>query len=589
MVKRLFFLLMIFVGSTTLAQAQNLSAFVDRTDISLNDVFTLTLRIDARLGNVTPSFTGLDRDFEQLGISRANNYSNNNGDIQSWNEYRVSLKPKSIGQLTIPSFRVGGEVTTPITIMVADAPQTGGSGNNEIFINTSVSKNDSYVQEQLLYTIKLYYTIGFDQGAQLTSPNVENAVVQQLGSDETYQEIIDGIRYNVTERKFVIFPQSSGELTIPPIFFSATLGRRGGLSRILSNRSNVREVNLSSESHVVNVMPVPASFPGSEWLPSANFTIEETWSSALDTIAVGESITRNIIIASLGLSSSLLPDLNYTDITNLKFYPDQAVREDIADSNGVTGMRSEGTAIVPSADGEFILPAIEIPWWNTVTDSLEIAIIPSRTLSVLPGNINTNSAPPPINFGNNSAQLNIDNINNNQNSGLSPLWLALTAFFAAAWLFSTTMWLRNRRMLDQQTETLGFTPVPLAARDLNIREAVKTDTAHLPELKTSYRLLQNACKQDNLSLIKRSLLSWGQAFYQNKSIITLDKLDHFAENTDLANLMSTLEKSLYSGEAGSSNFSSEALLATVSEIQKTGKKKPSKTGTDYSLPPLYKN
>lgn len=589
MVKRLFFLLMILVGNVSMLQAQELNAFVDRTDISLNDVFTLTLRIDTQLGNVAPSFTGLERDFEQLGISRANNYSNNNGDIQSWTEYRVSLKPKMTGQLTLPSFRVGGHVTTPISINVGDAPQTSGNGNNEIFINTSVSKNDIYVQEQLLYTIKLYYTIGFDQGAQLTSPNVDNSVVQQLGSDETYQEIINGIRYNVTERKFVIFPQSSGKLSIPPVSFSATLGRRGGLSRILSNRSNVREVNLSSESHLINVMPTPASFPGSNWLPSANFTIEESWSSDLKNITVGESITRNIIISAAGLSSSLLPDLNYSEIENLKFYPDQALREDLADKNGVMGNRSEGTAIVPSIEGEFTLPAIEIPWWNTVTDSLEIAVIPARTLNVLPGNINSNAAPPPINFDSNLLPLDSSGISSGQNTGFNALWISATVVFAAAWLFSTAMWLRNRHMLDQQTETLGFLPVPLPPGDFKGRETSAISDPGLPDIKTAYRLLKNACKQNNLIIIKRSLLNWGQAYFQNRNIITLDKLDYFTQSESLAKLMAILEKSLYSDQEDAQKFPAQDLLQEVANIQKLGKKESGKTLTDYSLPPLYKN
>ncbi|MGY8790301.1 MAG: hypothetical protein ACKVKR_08485, partial [Pseudomonadales bacterium] len=90
----------------------------------------------------------------------------------------------------------------PIRINVGDADQTDSAGNNEIFIISDVSKERVYVQEQLLYTIKLFYSISFDQGAQLTSPQVADSVVQQLGSDKTYSEILDGIRYNVTERKF---------------------------------------------------------------------------------------------------------------------------------------------------------------------------------------------------------------------------------------------------------------------------------------------------------------------------------------------------------------------------------------------------
>src|SRR5690606_5300244 len=133
----------------------------------------------------------------------------------------------------------------PIRINVGEATDTSGTGaSDEIFLVSTVSKDELYVQEQLLYIIKIYYAIGFDQGAQLTSPQVADAVVQQLGSDSNYQEVVNGIGYNVTERRFVIFPQSSGQLTIPPVYFNASVGRRSGINRFFNNRATMREINL---------------------------------------------------------------------------------------------------------------------------------------------------------------------------------------------------------------------------------------------------------------------------------------------------------------------------------------------------------
>ncbi len=95
--------------------------------------------------------------------------------MQSFVDYIVRLRPRSTGTLTIPALRIGSEVTTPIRVTVGEATQVNPSGNNEIFIMSEVSKDSVYVQEQLLYTIKLYYSISFDQGAQLTSPQVANS------------------------------------------------------------------------------------------------------------------------------------------------------------------------------------------------------------------------------------------------------------------------------------------------------------------------------------------------------------------------------------------------------------------------------
>ncbi len=157
----LLFLVLVCTSLQTFAQNPPLSAFVDRTDVSINDVLTLTIRIDAALGNSRPTLTDLNREFEQVGgLSTRSTYTNTNGTIQSWTEYSITLRPLTTGVLTIPAFRVNGESSTPITINVGDATQTTSTGGTEeIYIESTVSKNTVYVQEQLLYIIKIYYAI----------------------------------------------------------------------------------------------------------------------------------------------------------------------------------------------------------------------------------------------------------------------------------------------------------------------------------------------------------------------------------------------------------------------------------------------
>lgn len=565
------------------ADAQALTAFVDKNEITMNEILTLTIRVDSTLGNARPSLGGLNRDFEQVGnVNTRSSYTNVNGVVQSFVDYIVRLRPLSTGALTIPALRIGSEVTTPIRISVDEASQVSPSGDNEIFIISDVSKERIYVQEQLLYTIKLYYSISFDQGAQLTSPQVADSVVQQLGSDETYSEIVDGIRYNVTERKFVIFPQSSGELTIPPVYFTATVGRRGGLTRFFNNRTSVREINLASDTHAIEVLGKPASFPGLTWLPAANLSLVESWSGPLENLSIGESVTRNIRITATGLSSSLLPGISYDDLPGLKFYPDQPDREDSANELGVTGSRAEGTAIVPSEAGEFIIPEVVIYWWNTTTDTLEEAVIPAQTLSVIQGsstdqasmpdfsNLQINNLPVPSDRAGTPAA---------QTSGLYLFWISSTAVFAVAWLFSTLMWLRNRRMLAFVTTA---TPAMLPA---NKQRDIKPQAT--PNADAALKILRTAITQGDGGDIKRCLIAWGKALFQDTSLMTLARIAQQFNDDEFNTLTQELEQSLYSGE-GANSFDAQNLDKIVSRLHKTGRT-TNKDKHDYTLPPLYKN
>jgi len=590
MLKRLLTILSVGVALTwismpLLAQTggqQALSAFVDRNDITLNEILTLTIRVDNSLGNSRPSLTGLNRDFEQVGtVGSRSSYTNINGTVQSFVDYIVRLRPLSTGTLTIPSFRINNEATAPITINVGEADQVGNDGDSEIFILSDVSKERIYVQEQLLYTIKLYYSISFDQGAQLTSPQVADSVVQQLGSDETYSEIVNGIRYNVTERRFVIYPQSSGELTIPPVYFTATVGRRGGLTRFFNNRTSVREINLASETHSIEVLGKPASFPaGQTWLPAADIGIEESWSGPVDNLAVGDSVTRNIRLTATGLNSSLLPGITYEDMPGLKFYPDQPVRDDASSDLGFTGSRTEGTAIVPSEPGEFVIPEVVIPWWNTTTDTLERAVIPARTLSVSPGSGISQPAPPvPGNFNlPDSTQDNSPIIISPQSSGLTLFWISATAIFAVAWMFSTTMWLRNRRQLAFMTTA---TPAMMPRKQTAARQPAT------PSADNALKVLRTAIASGSAAEIKRCLIAWGKALYQDKNLLTLGQLQQYSGDNDLDSQIELLEKSLY-GNSDPVETDRKTLEAIVQRLHKKGRTAGKQT-RDYSLPPLYKN
>lgn len=562
--------------STAVQGQDNLSAFVDRTDVSVNDVLTLTIRVGSTHGSSRPALDGLEEDFELLGTSTSSSFSNINGNVQSWTEYRVSLKPKSTGTLTIPTFRIAGEATRPITVNVSEGSPATGSSTEDIFLDTSVSKNEVYVQEQLVFTVKLYYSLRFNQGAQLSTPQVENSVVQQLGSDQNYQEIVEGIRYDVTERRYVIFPQSSGDLVIPPVYFSATVGGRNGLNRLLNRSSPTRQVELSGETHPISVRPIPESFTGDTWLPASNLELREDWSGDSDTIEVGDSLTREIRLVAEGLSSSLLPDLEPPGVDGIRFYPDQPEREDSADSDGVVGSRTESVAIVPARAGTFELPPMRVAWWNTEEDREEVAQVPARTITVSGGaSGETFTTPEPLTITDDAS---VDNVAPTSSpasiSGNPTPWIIATALLALSLIFSTFLWLRAR---TGQTMTV-----------LSSGIAAEASSPQPPDLDKSFKYFVRSCERNSPEDIRRALLCWGQAFYDNRNIRTLTQLKAYIRNPTVDALLYNLERTLYRPGGEEENFRSTQLLKEITAIHKEGRGQR-ENREDDALPPLYRN
>ncbi|MDG2091549.1 MAG: BatD family protein [Gammaproteobacteria bacterium] len=565
-----------------IAQDGLLSTYVDRTEVSINDVFTLTLRVNSELRGSRPDINSLQQNFEIIGSSERNSFTSINGVSEQWSEYRISLRPRSTGTLSIPAFRVGNEVTRPIAITVADAIQNPVS-TDDFFLTSTVSKENIYVQEQLLYTVKIYFSVPFDQGAQLGAPEAQNAVIQQLGNDISAQEVIDGLRYNVIERRFVIFPQSSGSLRISPINFTATVGRRRTGSIFSGQMTGGRAISLNSDVHLLTVQAKPDSYPiDATWLPSSNLVLEENWSSSLQGLETGEAITRNLRVRAEGLSSSLLPDIQYTETEILKFYPDQPSREDLANQNGVTGIRSQSTAIVATEGGDLIIPSIEIPWWNTLTDSLEYATLAERTLSILPGS--TPLTEQTLESSTEDTELLENTLEqSSQQIDKAFYWILATSIFAIAWLYSTLMWYRSKLTLKQFAA--GIISPSVAKKELTS----SNDDVKKINVNTAFLAFQQACKKSTLPEIRQALLTWARLYFIDNEIITLAKLRQYFEKTDLQVILNELEYSLYSSDSDKQQFQTQLLLKEIKKLNKRPFSPKSKAAEHYALPPLYKN
>ncbi|MEK9649118.1 MAG: hypothetical protein VW337_08415, partial [Gammaproteobacteria bacterium] len=287
-----------------------------------------------------------------------------------------------------------------------------------------------------------------------------------------------------------------------------------------------------------------------------------------------------IQITATGLSSSLLPGITYEEIPGLKFYPDQPVTEDTADELGVTGSRAEGTAIVTSEAGDFVIPELVVYWWNTASDMLEESVIPAQTLKVIQGATPIPNSMPDLSglqpepgaFSSGGAATPAP-----QTSGLYLFWISATTVFAVAWLFSTLMWLRSRQQLAY---AVTATPAMTRKEKKEVRQPPASADAALKVLKT-------AVAKGNPGDIKRCFLAWGQALFEDSNLITLGRIQARFSDNELDSALNSLEQSLYSLE-NAGGIDGELLINAVSRLHRKGKD-VTKKKTDYSLPPLYKN
>lgn len=370
------------------AQAASRST-VDRNPLREGEIVVLVVETDQ---DADPDIEPLRRDFELRGSTQSRQIRFVNGQRSMVIRWTWELLPKKTGKLTIPSLTVGKDHTNTIDLKVLKAGDSSSlSEERDLFIETSVDKNKSWVREQVVLTVAFFQSTDILEGS-LSKPTPADTVVEQIGDGIVSEEIRNGIRYRVTRVRYALFPQASGTLTIDPVIFNGkvvvddkTQSRGvGGFSPFNSLIAKSRRVRLRSRPLQVEVQPQPAAAEGqSWWLPVTGLKLEQEWTPEPPVFKVGEPVTRTIRMQAIGAVDSLLPELPLQGPPGLKLYPDQPVSETRPGGKTMIATREYKVAMIPASAGELELPEIRVSWWNLNRKRMETATLPARTVKVI--------------------------------------------------------------------------------------------------------------------------------------------------------------------------------------------------------------
>jgi hypothetical protein len=373
-------LVLLISVTLTLPAIAAVSAQLSAQSIDELETVRLLIKITDTRQSQTLDLTGLQADFHVMNTSTASRSQFLNGRGQSWVDYQITLQPKRTGTLKIPSIKVGNEQTPTLELEVHPlSEQTRQVIDQLVFFENSISSNEIYVQGQLILTRRLLYS----QGVQLYSdlpgaPEIPNAVVLSLGETSSGSTERNGKAYGVVEQKYAIFPESSGEFTIPGISITASVRLLEG------NRVSRKGVRVATHEERITVLPVPPNYPEDQpWLPAENVTLYDVVSPEHGAHQVGDTLTHELLIHIEGnigsISSPLALDLLDEDF---RVYPQAPVIEDDTTTTTVKGSRLQTISLVPLRPGLLKLPISELVWWDTLNSEVKISRTKLQTLSI---------------------------------------------------------------------------------------------------------------------------------------------------------------------------------------------------------------
>ena len=388
----LFFLLFTVPGASSEAEV-SVNLNLDRNEATIADSIRVVVNISgSRNTQSRPVIKGL----ENFTVSQGGTSSRVeiiNGKVNSGIDYTYYIQPKKTGTFKIgpAEVKIDGKLyqSQSRSLSVVKSAASEGSKRSALLLSTGISSKEVYVEEQTIYTLKLYNRTNI-RDISLNLPEHEHLVFKQLGKPREYRSTVNGQSYEVLEVRYAVVANVAGSYVIGPAKMNMTVleprsrRRRNLFDDPFFSFSSGRPVTLSGESLELTVLPLPeAGKPKNFSGLIGKFNIESQLEPA--SVTAGESATLTVQVKGQG-NVQRIPDLKFPELKDAKIYADQPVLNVEQNENGLGGVKTMKWALVPEKQGHIEVPPMVLSFFDPETKQYITLESPSHTLFVLPSN-----------------------------------------------------------------------------------------------------------------------------------------------------------------------------------------------------------
>jgi len=370
---------------------------LDRPQAELTDSVQLVVSVaGSRDSGSEPDIQGLENFIVRPG-GTSSRIEFINGRMSSGIEYTYYLQPQAAGSFTIgPAVvEIGAKTyaSNRETLRVVRPAGSQGADRGPIFLEAGLSTPAVYVEEQAIYTLKLYLRKSV-RDISLDLPETQTLAFKQLAKPAEYRSTRAGREYNVLEVRYALVPAKPGAITIEPARMSMTVmdpGSRSGRNPFgdpffkdpFSSFSTGRPLTIAGPALQLEVRPLPEAGKPPDF--SGLVGSFKMWSK-LDPVSLktGESATLTVSVSGRG-NVNRIPDLKFPELDRIKVYADQPVLESTQDEKGLRGTKTMKWALVPEKDGRLEVPPVAVSFFDTENRVYKTLRSSDYILSVLPG------------------------------------------------------------------------------------------------------------------------------------------------------------------------------------------------------------
>ena len=392
MISKLFstiiFVFILNVVSTAYAKEVKVVISVDKNRVEIGSHIRLTVGVEGAFDTDIPKLSMPESFSLMFGPSVSTQTTIINNRVKVFRGFMYGFSPREKGRFeigpvtleykgkTYTSNSINIEVVerTPFESIIDEKSDTSGQRvdiNKMVFVELTTDKAEAYIYEEIIQSFKLYFQKGLPiDNLDYVAASTKSFLAEKLGEERRYEEVRDGILYNVIELRTALFPLVSGKIKIPPASFKCNIiirqqRNRGSLfDEFMGGGGRRYPVERSTEPVKLTINPLPAVdkpevFTGAVGKYTMDVLAKPT------KLKVGDPITLTINIRGEGNIQTIgEPLLDPDGMKNFKAY-DFETKVTITDrGHGIKGEKLFNKVIEPQSEDNGFIPGISFSYFD---------------------------------------------------------------------------------------------------------------------------------------------------------------------------------------------------------------------------------
>lgn len=249
------------------------------------------------------------------------------------------------------------------------------------FITLDVDRDKVWIGQQMILTFRYYRQRNSWERPSYSPPRTEGFWRLDLPPERSYRRTVGGVVYEVTEIRYALFPTRTGTLTIE----SAALSLASDPFERMFGRRSRGPRQLRTDPLSIEVRELPAPRPP-EFSGIVASQLQLTAALSAESAARGEPLALTLVITADGFLKSYR-GLNLPDPAGARLYEASTdLQEDVSGPRYVAVLREE-KVVVPVQEGRFVLPPLELNYFDPAVGDYRTARAQVPEIAVLPSDL----------------------------------------------------------------------------------------------------------------------------------------------------------------------------------------------------------